>query len=1478
MFTIGGTSNRGFYPFEPTGSLRFEDGDSPYLTRTPTTAGNQKTWTFSCWVKRANLGSTQTIFSGGTGSTLSVEIAFGSSDNIQMLDTNNSYLFITSAVFRDPSAWYHIVIENDTTQATVNDRTKLYVNGEQITSFSTDNRSNFSQNEDTAINSTNAHYIGRWINGGQFFDGYMAEIYLVDGTAHDADTFGESKNGVWVPKDAKGSLTFGTNGFYLPFNSTVTAEGQSTVLYEGTGATRSVEGFGYKPDMVWLKNRSDAYHHALVDRVRGASSLISPSQTAAATNYGSQLLAFHSDGLTVGDNGDGGNYVNLSADEYVAWAWDSGADQTPTGFGCVTFTGSGGRRPVRDVGFTPDLLWFKQRDGTSSHALFDSVRGADKGLVSNSTAAQTTSNSGNDLISFDSDGATTGTPQNYGSLGGSGSDIVAWAWDAGDGDPVSNTDGDITSTVKASDTHGFSIGTFTKGSGTQTVGHGLSTAPDWLIVKRYSGGTGSWAVYHSANTANPETDYLRLNSTNGTADDATFWGDTAPTSSVFSVGSAFNSGEELLFYAWTEKSGYSKFGSYTGNGSATGPTVTLGFRPALVAIKRSDSTGNWYFFDTTRDPDNKGQRYLIANSSNAEGGSGTGTEYIDFQSNGFQIIASGSDFGEGNTSGGTYLYMAFAGGLDTIAPVNTDGSIDSRVKASDDTGFSIVRYQGNYASATIGHGLSSAPDWIILKNLSNTADWVVYHSSLDIDGDEYMRLSQTNAVQTSSTVWGSTAATSSVFSTGANGLTNNSGEDYIAYCWTATTGKSAFGSYTGTGASGNSITGLGFEPDFLMIKRTDSTSSWSIHDSARTPNDPRNVSVWAESSSSEGYSTDYNVDFDSDGFTLNTTNAARNASGGTYVYMAFADGKDASFFHDESGQGNSFEPENVQNYSLVPDSPTNNFATLSPLHTVGGVTLSEGNLKLTGAGTDYDRSFATIPITSGKWYAEFKYISGDDRAMFGIIREDTFTTTASHYIGSQSNQYGLDFRARAYTNSVELFDATNFATGDVGSIAFDADNGKVWFGKKGQWFDSSGGFTGDPAGGNNAVYTFTASGYTWLLGCHDYNGTNLQANFGQDDSFGGTVTPGGYTDAEERGSFKYPVPAGFLSLCAANLPEPDISPANGQEPEDYFNTVIYTGASPSDKAVTGVGFQPDWVWIKARGQAYNHALYDSVRGATKELYSNTTDAEATDTNGLKSFDSDGFTVGSDGEVGDPTGTRVAWNWLAGGTAVSNTDGSITSSVSANTKAGFSICKWTGTGSNLTVGHGLEVAPKAYIVKRIDGTSSWHMYHDSLGAGKGIQLSGTGDQITLSTYWNSTAPTSSVFSIGTYSNVNTSSANYIAYVFAEVENYSKIGSYTGNGSSDGVFVHCGFRPAFVLLKKSSAAGDNWSMYDNKRDIDNAVAEYLIPNDAQAAGTTDTMDFVANGFKVRNSGSYVNTSGATYIFIAFAEMPFKYAQAR
>jgi len=335
-----------------------------------------------------------------------------------------------------------------------------------------------------------------------------------------------------------------------------------------------------------------------------------------------------------------------------------------------------------------------------------------------------------------------------------------------------------------------------------------------------------------------------------------------------------------------------------------------------------------------------------------------------------------------------------------------------------------------------------------------------------------------------------------------------------------------------------------------------------------------------------------------------------------------------------------------------------------------------------------------------------------------------------------------------------------------------------------------------------------------------------------------------------------------------------MSYTNGlDKPSDYFNTVLYTGNGTA-RTISGVGFQPDWVWIKDRDNAFNHQAFDVVRGADQALLPNTTSAE-TDFNSFVSFDSDGFSVtGANGTNTNSAGL-VAWNWLAGGTASSNTDGSITSSVSANTTSGFSIVSYTGTGANATVGHGLTgMTPKMVIVKGRDTAVNWYVYHYSTGNQTYLNLNGTGATGTPnSAYWNSTSPTSSVFSLGTGGDVNGSGQSKIAYCFADVKGYSKFGKYTGNGSADGTFVYTGFKPAFVLIKRTSSAGNNWQLYDNKRNAFNVINNVLFPNlsDAEATQSTTNIDMLSQGFKLRGNSATVNGSGDSYIYMAFAENP-------
>jgi hypothetical protein len=326
---------------------------------------------------------------------------------------------------------------------------------------------------------------------------------------------------------------------------------------------------------------------------------------------------------------------------------------------------------------------------------------------------------------------------------------------------------------------------------------------------------------------------------------------------------------------------------------------------------------------------------------------------------------------------------------------------------------------------------------------------------------------------------------------------------------------------------------------------------------------------------------------------------------------------------------------------------------------------------------------------------------------------------------------------------------------------------------------------------------------------------------------------------------------------------------------DYFNTKLYTG-NGGTQSITGVGFQPDWVWIKNRDASENHSKYDIVRGANKVIYSNSTASENTETNGVSSFDSDGFSVGNNGSVNGSSQGQVAWNWKANGAGSSNTDGSITSTVSANTTAGFSIVKWTGNnGAGATVGHGLGSIPKIVLVKNIQQSGyDWVMYHASLGNTKRIWLNLTNAVSTNTGSWNNTTPSSSVFTLGSSGETN-GSGEMIGYCFAEKKGYSKFGSYTGNGSADGTFVYTGFKPAFVIYKGAvgSATVDNWEMADNKRSPFNGIENVLYPNLANAEGTgvTTRMDMLSNGFKMRTNGTDYNGNGTTYIYMAFAEAP-------
>jgi len=326
------------------------------------------------------------------------------------------------------------------------------------------------------------------------------------------------------------------------------------------------------------------------------------------------------------------------------------------------------------------------------------------------------------------------------------------------------------------------------------------------------------------------------------------------------------------------------------------------------------------------------------------------------------------------------------------------------------------------------------------------------------------------------------------------------------------------------------------------------------------------------------------------------------------------------------------------------------------------------------------------------------------------------------------------------------------------------------------------------------------------------------------------------------------------------------------KPSLHFNTKLYTGTG-SELAISGVGFQPDWTWIKRRDATAHGGMFDVVRGATKLISSSQTDGEQTLAQSLKSFDSDGFTLGTgpNGYVNTSSSSTVSWNWKAGGAGSTNTSGSINSTVSVSTTAGFSIVKWTGdNNSSGTIGHGLGVAPSFYVVKRLDATDNWYAYSKFVGNTKVLYLDLTNSQSGASiNYWNNTDPTTTVFTVG---DAFRSTGNYIAYCFADKKGYSKFGSYTGNGNADGTFIYTGFSPAFVMIKETTGTG-KWVMKDNRRTGINVNQSTIYANETDAEGTPgyELIDLLSNGFKQRGTGSYVNGSGTPYIYMAFAEEP-------
>jgi hypothetical protein len=771
-------------------SVRTRSSASAYFNRTPASASNRTTWTWSGWVKRGSLSLDMTLFQGYSDANNYTSIILESANRIQIQNRvagTATFNWVTTPVYRDPSAWYHIVVIFDTTQATSTNRIALYVNGVQITTFST--QTTGAQNATGFVNNNNSHNIGRSGAATQYFDGYLTEINFIDGQALTASSFGETDTttGVWKPKQYTG--TYGTNGFYLNFsdNSATTA---TTI-----GKDNSSNGNNWTPNNISIA--AGATYDSMLDvptpyadggNGRGNYCVLNPltkNGTAGTFSSGNLNITVAADSSNVGtigfssgkfyfeatvtaatenspivgivdprftqilftnagtyigygyvgtaNKGSNGSYssygatytvndvigvaVDLDAGTlvfykngtsqgtaytgisgtYVPAVGNGNSGSTkgfavnfgqrpfsytpPTGykalntqnlpdatikkgnqyFDATTYTGNttsqGVSLAVTNSGsMRPDFVWIKNRSTAYSHVLFDAIRGAagNKELATNATNAEGATNSTQYgyVSAFNSSGftVTSGTdgaiPGAYTNI--NGQSYVGWQWNAG-GSTVTNTSGSISSQVRANPTAGFSIATFTSTGASATVGHGLGVAPNMLILKSRSN-TSGWQVYHSS-VGN--TGALNLQTTGATSTSIDWWRNTSPTSSVFTIGANFPNAYTWVAYCFAEVAGYSKFGSYTGNGSADGPFIYCGFRPKFVLYKRTNAVSNWFIDDSSRSGYNVITSDLLAEATNVESSYNGG---IDFLSNGFKQKATAN----GNASGGTYIFMAFA--------------------------------------------------------------------------------------------------------------------------------------------------------------------------------------------------------------------------------------------------------------------------------------------------------------------------------------------------------------------------------------------------------------------------------------------------------------------------------------------------------------------------------------------------------------------------------------------------------------------------------------------------------------------------------------------------------------------------------------------------------------------------------------------------------------------------------------------------
>jgi hypothetical protein len=1462
----GALTAAGIFPtgrWTPQRSLRFRRSASAYLTRTPSSASGQDKWTLSTWVKRGALGDSSsqiiggnTTTSGGTRNVLIVE--FGSDNTLQVYGFTNAsgYYFqrVSNQLFRDPSAWYHLVVQFDPDNAISDNKVIAYINGQRL-SWSTSSDSgaagNIGSSSYRSINNTFRNDINGGYQGGgvpvYFGDQYLSEMYMISASLVEPSAFAmtDPQTGTWIPKRYTG--TYGTNGFYLDFRD------NSAASAGAIGADRSGNGNNWTPNSISVT--AGVTNDSMVD-VPGIASVSSQTDVGGVVrgNYCTWSPVFFGNLVTYSDanltafssnNGVKNTYGSIAVDTGKWYFEETIASQSDAYRAYLGFA-----QPIN----VPDGFYLNDVPGFAatwnvgntsvSYGTQSVLKSSGAGSFEFTTATVSDTKSVGDVYMFAYDGTSgkiwfgkngtwfsSGSPSTganpAGTLNtqfsytpacnlnvtGAGNSVTLncgqrpFAYTPPVGFKSINTTNLPNPVIKRSNDH-FDVKTYT--------GNGTS-----LQVGTTQKQSSAYQINKSIRFRKPAT--TTLNKTFAIAPTSR----TTMTMSAWVKRGSLSASSTMALFGTSNN--YENVTFFTDDTIRfTGPYASAQQGIYVTNQKFTDTTA-WYHivavYDTTNlNPLRRMRLYVNGSeitSFSTQTVSNINNTTTEFLVNGFTTgVGTTGGSGTGSLFDG---YMAEVNVIDGQAlTAESFGQFDANnnwtPKAYTGTyGNNGFYLKGNAVSTATGAITTTSSTWDqYLKRSDNATGWAA--SSITIQKYPLTYDFVKSGFQSGS--WG--ADFSFTLPSEPNG---NATPAYIQFTFTDGTERTLFG-------TGGNI------PSINPFNAGQSGAS-----NGRLVWDPV-ARTLSENTSTYGGSVTVNATYTGKILSGIRVYGGFSGSTGTLGYTSLYQNNTFVFGTDSSGNSNTFTTYNLDlnsgsTYDLMLDSPTDtvdssgntvgNYATIDTNNN-SGLTISNAGLSWVGAAGATRMAYGTLPFSSGKWYFEYTMTQSNSGGNWaaGFSQADVLQASGSTPF-TNPNTWGIMTGGNAtvlykvnnnvFTNLSGLWSGT--LPGAVIGVAVDFDAGKVWFSKDNVWVE------GDPSAGTTPSYTgINAYGQLKPI-VYGYNTGDIGiANFGQR-------------------AFAYTPPTGFKALNTKNLK--DVGSFNLP---DTFGNYVNT---------------PDLVWIKRRNSSSQHVLSDTVRGPDRELFSSSTSAQQSGTGGkfLRQFEPNGFELGpSDSGTGDVNisgGTYVSWAWNRGKTS------------------GFDIVNYGGRGAGTTFEHNLGVEPSFVIIKCTSTTGNWITYHKSLTRDKYLYVNSTGGEQSQTNAW---IPTSNSFSITQdWTDAATSGRSFVAYLWAEVPGFSKFGRYTGNNATNGPFIYTGFRPRFVMIKRTDTTG-NWSITDTAINPFNiALTPALRPNTAETESTVGTVYVqpLSNGFKITNNNSDTNASG-TYVYAAYAENPFKYGNAR